>query len=1509
MNSGARTGAQRLSLVVLALALAGAGYFAFVQADAARAGLEREATSSAERAAAAIGSRLISEDLDGSIGEGRTTALTTFVERRVFVNEATESVKVWNTDAVVVFADEQALQGTENRDLRSKLSRILELGTRTEVVSGLLHVFVPVPVGEDGGPSVVVELTRPYGQIASAGQPWLFVTVAAGLLAVLALVVAIRWRGRSAPLRSAPGFSSQPSGDVSAAFRNERETRQRAEQALEASRSDESKLRGEVERLTRDMREAERWISEKDTAISQHESKVRAAEERAERLEAALRSGSDRQESGRKTETELKEARAELDATRGRLDALERAQVAAAQDAQARLEDLEEQARRAREEAEQAQAELDHASAALAEAREEGSKLKEQVLAAEAAGTGATEIEARVAEAEARAAAADARAAAAESRAKDAEARAAAAEPLEGGVAPTKELADARLQVVRLREALDETRDESAAERESRQRLETRVSMFDAEREALEATHFAALARTDTAHEDLSHVRKELGLLSKQLEESTSRAAYAEAKVVQLSENIRDLEARPDLTPEFDAARRELEAARSDLATARAELDANKEQTEAARAQADATRAQAEARSRELDAARADLEGLTSRLAAAESELRASRTREEAAADEIERARSEAESAGIAARAASEQIDAARAEAEKVLQRLDEHVQRTAHAEARVLELSTTVRELEARPDLSVDLEATRGALETARADVRSREDELAGVRTELDAMQASARSEIEAATRELDSTRSELETVRQNFDNARSEFDAFRQEFDSARFELDTIRQDFDTTRSELEATRAELDTHKNQTEAARADLEAARAQAEERSQELEAARAQAEKRSQELEAARADLEGLTSRVAAAESEVQASRSREEAAANEIERARSEAESAGIAARAASEQIDATRAESEELLQRLDEHMQRAAHAEARVLELSTTVRDLESRPDLSVDVEEARGALEVARADVQARENELAGVRTELDALRRSLQATREHSESADSELTRLRSEVEAMEAELARTRSEAEAADRTAGDVSAELKKLEDRAAGAEARVLQLTAMARDLEDRPDLGPELAAARAEVEALSARLSATTDELAAARSEAQSSHVGLQGTRDELQTLRAATESASAELDAARAELDAARAELQALQEDARSARTDADGSVVELEALRAQMAELSVRAEAAERQATEHRTHGEELARRNAELRQEAGIEARRFEEEAAVSRVRLEEMERVVSHLQDQLGASTSGESGAEIEAIAGKLHTAESRIEELEANLRDEKTRVAELAVQGSATAADQPDADALAPGAADEMLEALSMDAKRSISAIFGLARTLSTGVGGDGKGRMLQQLMTQARRMEHAIGDILDADQLARGEAVLQRRSTELDTLVRRVAAEFPLGAERDIEVVAETATIQVDPMRVERIIDDMLTSAVGRTSVGDRIILRLERVDGGVIISVEDGLPPADEGVGAAATFLAKLHDGWARVEALDDRTASYRVFIPSIRPDTMNGGASADRAAAVS
>ena len=215
----------------------------------------------------------------------------------------------------------------------------------------------------------------------------------------------------------------------------------------------------------------------------------------------------------------------------------------------------------------------------------------------------------------------------------------------------------------------------------------------------------------------------------------------------------------------------------------------------------------------------------------------------------------------------------------------------------------------------------------------------------------------------------------------------------------------------------------------------------------------------------------------------------------------------------------------------------------------------------------------------------------------------------------------------------------------------------------------------------------------------------------------------------------------------------------------------------------------------------------------------------------------------------------------------------------------------------------------MTPGAATEVADALWVNVKRSMSAIFELARTLSTGQESKDDELLLYQLMTQAKRMEHAIGDIFDADRLTRGEPVLERRSTEIDTLVRRAVREFPFAGDRDLDVVVEAATIMADRVRVERLVDDLLASAVGRTETGDRIALVLERAPDGVLISVEGGTPLNGDGTAeAAAAFLARLHGGWTKAERLPDGTGVVRAFLPNGRNAGTAEGADPETAAAL-
>ena len=164
---------------------------------------------------------------------------------------------------------------------------------------------------------------------------------------------------------------------------------------------------------------------------------------------------------------------------------------------------------------------------------------------------------------------------------------------------------------------------------------------------------------------------------------------------------------------------------------------------------------------------------------------------------------------------------------------------------------------------------------------------------------------------------------------------------------------------------------------------------------------------------------------------------------------------------------------------------------------------------------------------------------------------------------------------------------------------------------------------------------------------------------------------------------------------------------------------------------------------------------------------------------------------------------------------------------------------------------------------------------------------------------------MTQAKRMEHAVGDLLDAGRLTRGESVLQLRSTDIDTLVRRVVRDFPFADERRLDLSVQSATARVDPARVERLLDDLLTAAVARTERGARIALNVETTADGVLISVEDGRRE-DAVVGPASAFLAELHGGWAQDGGLrlgdGRRRLSGPVVIRTIRSSSLHD----DRAA---
>ena len=451
-------------------------------------------------------------------------------------------------------------------------------------------------------------------------------------------------------------------------------------------------------------------------------------------------------------------------------------------------------------------------------------------------------------------------------------------------------------------------------------------------------------------------------------------------------------------------------------------------------------------------------------------------------------------------------------------------------------------------------------------------------------------------------------------------------------------------------------------------------------------------------------------------------------------------------------------------------------------------------------------------AKDDLRDREAQVAGARNELATVRTSLQAATARADALEAEVER----VEAKAAELA---AEVELRDAKGAELAAEVERAEALAEAAEARAI-------DLSGRVEEGDT-------------RLTELADR--AERAEGLVTELAARAERAEVRADEMAERAEAAEIAAARAqenpELEAARAEAEDLTGKLAIVTGELDAAAAFASA----------------------------LARRNEELEEQVASQAVKAEVDAADARARLLETQGSLARLQE----------------------TVEHR-DELGSFVQE---------------------APSMTPGAATEVADALSVNVKRSLSAIFELARTLSTGQESKDDERLLYQLMTQAKRMEHAIRDIFDADRLTRGELVLERRSTEIDTLVRRVVREFPFAGDRDLDVAVEAATIMVDRVRVERLVDDLLASAVARTETGDRIALVLERAPDGVLISVEGGTPLNGDGTaGAAAAFLAELHGGWTRAERLPDGTGVVRAFLPSARNAGTADGADPETAAAL-
>jgi archaellum component FlaC len=569
----------------------------------------------------------------------------------------------------------------------------------------------------------------------------------------------------------------------------------------------------------------------------------------------------------------------------------------------------------------------------------------------------------------------------------------------------------------------------------------------------------------------------------------------------------------------------------------------------------------------------------------------------------------------------------------------------------------------------------------------------------------------------------------------------------------------------------------------------------------------------------------------------------------------RAKAAEAGGAAQGPDPRVDQVMSRMEELQGQLRDAQERAEHAQQRAVAAEAA---LAAAPKAEAGAD-AAGAEELQRAEARAQEAE-----RQLESLRERVADMEARLQETETQAERAKSEMAAVEQTAAKVQ-----------EVEVELRDALERAAAAEAAMAEADARARAAEERA-ADAENAGAQALTEADTKRV-----EAEARMAEADTARAEAQAVMAEAEAIKAEVDEQAARIKAQKAEIDEQRAELEAAAVGAQAA---------EQEAL--QLAKA--RATDAEQQLAGLQARLEEITAQLA-LAEERLSMAPEDDPERAELQTALE---------QALVRAKASSDRLLEMEERA---RAAERSLEELQtrATFGDERVAALDRALHG----------DELAPMPGEErrasvpFVEALTKDARASINSILGISLTAKHMRDPDDLQPLLRQLTSQARKLDSLVGDILQADRLAKGTVPLNRRRTDLDALVRRVLDELGVGAERDLRMHSERVSASVDPLRIEQVVSSLVSTSMARTSPGKPVYVRVESNGDDAVIAVEDDESPVPGDLSPIVIRFAELHGGRAEMSERMGGGTSFRVYVPGqqeSQPDVSgNGQASADLA----
>lgn len=218
--------------------------------------------------------------------------------------------------------------------------------------------------------------------------------------------------------------------------------------------------------------------------------------------------------------------------------------------------------------------------------------------------------------------------------------------------------------------------------------------------------------------------------------------------------------------------------------------------------------------------------------------------------------------------------------------------------------------------------------------------------------------------------------------------------------------------------------------------------------------------------------------------------------------------------------------------------------------------------------------------------------------------------------------------------------------------------------------------------------------------------------------------------------------------------------------------------------------------------------------------------------------------------------------------------------------------------------------------AKDTLLHAVSHDLKSPLAGILGAMQTIRRDhelhLSEDERESLYEVIEQSGRKMNRLIDDLLDLDRIDRGKLHPKRKPTDVGELARRIVSENAALATHPVRIVApDDVRVDLDPTKVDRIIENLLMNAARHTPAGTPVHVRITTQPSGATLVVEDegpGVPDelkdvlfeafrqgdgsSGRGVGIGLSLVrsfAELHGGTARIEDRDGGGARFVVDLP--------------------